>query len=357
MEEEMHITRLEAWSVRMQLSEPYTIAYETVDSTTNVFLRLHTNTPLVGLGCAAPDPYVTGETPSDVLVALDRAATVLTGLDPTRPAAVWSRLQQVLGNRPSTLAALDMAVLDLFGKVCGLPLWKILGGARDTIKAGMTIGIMDEQQTVEQARHWVGEGFSFLKLKGGLDATGDAARVRKVREAIGPGVQLALDANGGYSVEQALTFLSGCVGVALTFLEQPTPRQLPSWLGEVQCHTSVPMMADESLTSPRQALELAAGPQVHLFNIKLMKVGGIRQALAIDAIGEAAGIGVMVGCLDESALAIAAGLHFALARPNVLYADLDAHFALVADPAAGAVVCHNGYLRPNSEPGLGVALV
>ena len=108
------------------------------------------------------------------------------------------------------------------------------------------------------------------------------------------------------------------------FLEQPTPRQNPAWLWEVQRRTPVPVMADESLTSPRQALERATGPQVQLFNIKLMKVGGIRQALAIDAIGEAAGIGTMVGCLDESALAIAAGLHFALARPNVLYADLDA---------------------------------
>ena len=81
----MHITRLEAWSVRMQLSEPYTIAYETVDSTTNVFLRLHTNTPLVGLGCAAPDPYVTGETPSDVLAALDQAATVRNRPRPHAP--------------------------------------------------------------------------------------------------------------------------------------------------------------------------------------------------------------------------------------------------------------------------------
>jgi L-alanine-DL-glutamate epimerase-like enolase superfamily enzyme len=351
----MNITRLEAWSVRMALSEPYTIAYETVDATTNIFVRLLTDTSLVGLGCAAPDPYITGETPTDVLASLKQAEEVLPGLDPTRPAFVWTRLRQVLGHRPSTLAALDMAVLDLLGKSCGLPLWKVLGGARNSIPTSMTIGILDEKETVEQARRWVTEGFTFLKLKGGLDAASDAARVRKVRETVGPDVRLALDANGGYNVEQCFDFLAGCGEATLEFLEQPTPREHPDWLAQVQRATNIPVMADESLTSPRQALELAS-LRVRLFNIKLLKVGGIPPALAIDAIGEAAGTGVMVGCLDESALAIAAGLHFALARPNVRYADLDAHFALLGDPAAGAVTCQNGLLSLSPQPGLGVTL-
>ncbi len=356
----MHITRLEAWSVAMPLSEPYTIAYETVDSTVNIFVRLHTNTPLVGLGCAAPDPYITGETPADVLTRLEQvAAPVLTRLDPTRPADAYAQLEQALGPVPGTsscLAALDMALLDLLGKVCGLPLWQLLGGARTSIPGSMTIGILDESETVAQARRWVGQGFSFLKLKGGLDPAGDAVRARKVREAVGPAVRLALDANGGYTVEQSLAFLAGIAETELEFLEQPTPRQQPSWLGDVQKTTAIPVMADESLITPRQALELASKSLVQLFNIKLMKVGGIRPALAIDAIGEAAGVRVMVGCLDESALAIAAGLHFALGRPNVAYADLDAHFALDGDPAAGAVICRDGVLYPRPEPGLGVTL-
>lgn len=375
----MHITRLEAWSVAMPLSEPYTIAYETVDSTVNVFVRLHTNTPLVGLGCAAPDPYITGETPAHVLNRLEQvAAPVLVGLDPTRPADALSRLARAAGFIPavqprrdkpggsfgeaaspgssSFLAALDMALFDLLGKVCNLPLWKLLGGARESIPGSMTIGILDEKETVEQARRWVGQGFSFLKLKGGLDPAGDVERVCKVRETVGPAVRLALDANGGYTIEQSRAFLQGCAGTDLAFLEQPTPREHPSWLGQVQQATAVPIMADESLTTPRQALDLASKSEVRLFNVKLMKVGGIRPALIIDSIGETAGIEGMVGCMDESALAIAAGLHFALARPNVAYADLDAHFVLVNDPADGAVICREGVLYPNPDPGLGVSL-
>jgi L-alanine-DL-glutamate epimerase-like enolase superfamily enzyme len=353
----MQIARLEAWPVHLTLSEPYTIAYETVTSTTNVFVRLHTNSPLVGHGCAAPDLAVTGETPGGVLSALDDVAgPALAGLDPTRPAAVYQRLREALGFRPSALAALDMAVLDVLGQAGGLPLWKLLGGARDRIRTGMTIGILGEAETVEQARRWVGQGFRFLKLKGGRDVAEDVCRVRKVREAVGPDVELAFDANQGYSVEDALTLVRECAEARLVFVEQPTPRQTPSWLGEVQRHSPVPVMADESLTTPRQALDLAAGRAVRLFNIKLMKVGGISPALAIDAVAEGAGIGVMVGCLDEAALGIAAGLHFALGRPNVAYADLDAHFALPDDPSAGAVCCRDGFLYPNPQPGLGFAL-
>jgi L-alanine-DL-glutamate epimerase-like enolase superfamily enzyme len=341
----------------MPLSEPYTIAYETVDSATNVFVRLHTDTPLVGLGCAAPDPYITGETPASVMSALEQvAAAAVVGLDPTRPSAAYRQLRRALERAPSTLAALDMALLDLLGKACGLPLWKVLGGARESIPAGMTIGILDERETVEQALRWTSAGFTFLKLKGGLDDAGDVARTLKVREAVGPDVRIAFDANGGYTVAQSRAFLAGSAEARLDFLEQPTPREHPEWLGEVQRSSPLPIMADECLTTPRQALDLASGPQVRLFNIKLMKVGGIHPALAIDAIAESAGVGVMVGCLDESALAIAAGLHFALARPNVRCADLDAHFALVDDPAAGAVTCRDGFLYAGPGPGLGVDL-
>jgi L-alanine-DL-glutamate epimerase-like enolase superfamily enzyme len=350
----MRITRLEAWPVRMRLSEPYTIAYETVDSTTNVFLRLHTDSPLVGHGCAAPDLAVTAETPPGALAALEQAAgPALVGLDPTRPAAVYQRLREALGFQPSALAALDMAVLDLLGKECGLPLWKLLGGDKEKVRAGMTIGILDEQGTVEQARRWVRQGFTFLKLKGGLDVGEDVQRVHRVREAVGPDVRLAFDANQGYSVADGLTFVRETAPAGLTFVEQPTPRDEPTQLGEVQRQTSVPIMADEGLATPRQALELAGGRLVRLFNVKLMKVGGIHPALAIDAIGASAGIGVMVGCLDEAALAVAAGLHFALGRPNVAYADLDSHFALAADPSAGAVCCRDGFLFGGPQPGLG----
>src|SRR5262249_11950746 len=157
-------------------------------------------------------------------------------------------------------------------------------------------------------------------------------------------------------VEQAREFVRRTAAARLAFIEQPTPRDAPALLGEVQKVSPVPIMADEGLKSPREALELANGSLVQLFNVKLMKVGGIHPSLAIDGIAESAGIGVMVGCLDECALGIAAGLHFALGRANVRYADLDGHLALIADPSVGSVVIRDGFLYPNDRPGLGAVL-
>lgn len=353
----MRVTGVELQRVDLRLSEPYAVAYERFESAPQVFLRLVTDGPHVGLGCAAPDPAVTGETADDVLRALrDVAAPALRGADPLRRAPSLERLRTLLGARPGALAAVDMAFFDLLGKSVGQPLWKLLGGQRTRIRTSVTIGILPLEETVARARELVARGVRSLKLKGGLDARADAERVLAARAAVGPRVELRFDANQGFDVDGALDFVQRTRAANLSIVEQPTAGAEPRLLGNVRRRARVPVMVDEGLLTLRDAFRVARRGLADMVNLKLMKVGGIEEGLRVCAVARAGGLDVMVGCMDESALAISAGLHLALARPEVRYADLDGHLDLIDDPAAGAVTLREGWLYPSGEAGLGARL-
>lgn len=350
----MRIKRVEVWSQEFQLKQGYEIAYGQFDKVGNVFVRIHTSLGPSGLGCAAPDPHVTGETFERVHRVLQEiAAPLLQGRDPLRVSLRMEQLSKLLKSYPSARAAIDMALHDLLGIVAKMPLYKLLGGYRHSIKTSVTIGVMNEAQTVAAARDLVKQGFRVLKIKGGLDANEDASRVRAVRKAVGNAVEIRFDANQGYTSAQAVSFVQGCRDAAVSILEQPTPAQQYDLLGVMTRRLMIPVMADESLITLKDAFLLAKRHLVNMVNVKLMKVGGIAEALSVSSVAKAASVPVMVGCMDEAAIAIAAGLHFALARPNVQYADLDGHLDLVDDPTAGAVVLKNGVLYPSDRDGLG----
>jgi L-alanine-DL-glutamate epimerase-like enolase superfamily enzyme len=341
----------------MRLAEPYAIAYEDVSRTTNVFVRVTTSAGIEGIGCAAPDPRVTGEDADGVLRAVeDIAGGEIRGSDPLRHAMLMERLKKSMPSMPSARAAVDMALFDILGKVANQPVWKLLGGYRSRIRTSVTVGILPEHETVTAASDLVARGFRCLKLKGGRDVDLDVCRVRRVREAVGKSIELRFDANQGYTVEQSLRFVEETKQAGLELLEQPTPKSELELLGRVTQRVPLPVMADESLMSLRDAFRLARRDLVDMVNVKLMKAGGIAEAIQIDGVARAARLEVMVGCMDEAAAGIAAGVQFALARPNVVYADLDGHLDLLGDPSEGSVRIEGGTILANDAPGLGVIL-
>ncbi len=350
----MNITKIECWSVSMRLAESYEIAYEKVTSTTNVFLRIETHNGICGFGCAAPDEPITGETAESVRGDLEGVVEpLLKSLDASRYAWLMDQVVEALPNSPATRAAVDMALFDVLGKATGLSVYQLLGGYRTSIPTSITIGLMPFEDAVEHAVRHVSRGFQCLKIKGGLDVNEDIERVHAVRDRVGPAIELRFDANQGYTVEQARHFVERTKTAKLELLEQPTPRGAPDLLGRVTQSVALPVMADESLMSLRDAFRLASEGLADMVNVKLMKVGGILEALQVNAVAKSAKLEVMVGCMDEAGLAIAAGLHYALARKNVVYADLDGHFDLIDDPSHAALRLKDGILYPAEGPGFG----
>ena len=350
----MKITSVHASLVPIDLGKPYTIAYETVGHVENVFLCLETNQGLSAFGCAAPDRAVTNETVAGTIeLVAETIEPCLKGADPLKRAALLNELLPALKPYPSALAMVDMALYDLLGKRAGLPLFQLLGGFRESIPTSITIGILSLEETLCAAKNHVKQGFMALKIKGGIDVDADIEKMCRLRQAVGRHVQLRFDANQGYTANQARQFLLGTSAVNLELFEQPTPREDFDLLGQITRQSDIPVMADESLMGLRDVFRLAKSGLADMVNIKLMKTGGIDRAIQIHAIAQAAGIDTMVGCMDESALAIAAGLHFALSRPGITHADLDGHMDLLGDPASGAVFLKKGVLYPTGRPGLG----
>jgi L-alanine-DL-glutamate epimerase-like enolase superfamily enzyme len=350
----MKILRTHCWKEEFNLTEPFRIAYETVDWCESVFLQAETDSKIVALGCAAPDPYITGETGETVL---DNYGNVIESLlhrsDPSCYIRIMEDLKTALPGARSTHAMVDIMLYDLLARSAGVPLYKLLGGFRESIPTSITVGIRPLKETIEKVDKWHRSGFRIFKIKGGLNVSEDIEKMIRIRERFKNSVTLRFDANQGYTVADAIKFINGTRNAGVELFEQPTPRDEFEWLGTITRKTEMPVIADESLVSLKDAYRISKNELTDIINIKLMKVGGITEGMHINSVAKSAGIEVMIGCLEECSLGISAGLHFALSRPNITYADLDGHLDLQNDPTAGAITLIEGVLYPTGTPGLG----
>ena len=333
-------------------TEPFVIASGATTSSTNVIVRAESGN-LVGYGNACPNS-VTKETRDTILAALGVLSKAVRGHEFEKNLEFADAMDGALAGNPAAKAGLDIAFHDLRGQERGMPLYRFLGGGfRARMPTDMTIGIMDAKATVSKARHWVAEGFRALKLKVGLEPAGDVRRLRSVREAVGPDVELRVDGNQGFSLQSALAFAKEIAPLDVVLLEQPLPAVDLNGMKILTENSRVPVMADEMVLSPQDAMRVRWGACARAVNLKLMKHGGLLRASEVNAVCESAGLPAMVGCMGESVVSVAAALHFALANRSVRWADLDSHFNLERD-VAPRLRFEGGELIAPTGPGLGV---
>jgi len=350
----MKITGVSFERYDLSLTEPYTIAYETISDATNFVLRLETDSGLTGFGCASPDLSITKETPESVEESISNVIVpALKGSNPFHYARILDEMRNSGLVKSSALAMVDAALFDLMAKKADVPLYQLLGGFRSSIPTSVTIGILSIEETLEKAAQFIDDGFFILKIKGGLDVAEDIEKLRLIREKY-PNVILRFDGNQGYSVEQSIQFSQDAQEIGIQIFEQPLSIDDEHLLEKLISKISHPVMADESLKTLDDAHRLTKNDSSDMINIKLMKIGGILEGMHINSVAKAAGNEVMVGCLDECTLGISMGLHFGLSRPNIEFADLDSHLDFEKDPFKGLFHLQKGYLYPNEKPGLGL---
>jgi len=349
----MQITRVEIVPVKLGLRVPYRTASHTsgLECIHVVFVRIETREGRIAWGCAAFDTALTGETLDLVTRVCQACADRAKDLNPLNTEFALAELAGLTQSTPSARCAFDIAFYDLLGLAAGLPLHRLLGGYRNRILTSATVGLGPVKESVEQGLERARHGFRILKIKGGLDPEEDVRRIHALRRAL-PGVILRLDADQGYTVRQALDVAKALHG-EIEMLEQPTPAGDLSALEAVTRNSETPILADESVSGPPAALAIASRRAAHGLSVKLATCGGIQCAHHVDAIARAAGLATMIGCINEPALLIAAGLGLALSSPNVRYADLDGHLDLLGDPTQPGFSLDQGYLVARDVPGLG----
>ncbi len=331
----------------------FRIATGASDVEDNIIVRLESGGEF-GVGNASPSD-VTHETRETIIDFLGATRKAVTGVDEGDMEALHGALEGVAPGNTAAKAAVDMAAHDLVGKRSGRRVFEHLGGAGDgRMLTDMTIGIEGLDETVRRAIKHRDDGFRALKLKVGLDIDEDIRRMAAVRDALGPGMEMRVDANQGYSVEEALRFCEQMHSLGVALVEQPVDADDYEGLRRVREGSPVPIMADECLRSVDDARRVADMGAADIINIKLMKCGGIHPAREIDSIAEDAGLTTMVGCMGEIQLSIAAGLHFALGSRTVRYVDLDSHFSMIEDPSSG-LSFEDGLLGVSGSPGLGIS--
>ena len=357
----MIISSIEVIPVRLPLREPFVIAYATYPDVLSVLVRVRTREGAEGWGEATPDPNVTGETWSGVAETIrqDLAPTLL-GRDARHREAALRALDARVEGVPAAKAALDIAIHDLVSRGIGIPLWQLLGGkARDALQISRVISIGPPDEMAAAARRHVAAGFQTIKVKVGDAANPmlDVERVAAVREAVGPNIGIKVDVNQGWrSPGTAIAAIRAMAPSRPAYVEQPVLWWDVEGLAEARRQTGATIMIDEGCHGPRDMVRAVSLRAADLVNIKLMKTGGILNALKVNAIAEAAGIGAQVGTMVESSIASAAGLHTAIAMANVRTVEMGGPLMLAEDIGDVGSWYRNDEVAIADEPGLGITV-
>ncbi len=306
-----------------------------------------------------PTAVITGETVPSILGALKHIHDSLSGMNIEDAEIIFQKLNACMIGNHSAKAAVDMAVHDLLGKQYGLPLFRLLGGTAGPLETDMTVSMDSPEKMASDSLEKARQGFGILKIKVGKDPALDIRRIMAVRKAVGPGIKLRIDANQGWKPKEAVVVINRLSkeNADIELIEQPVSAKDYSGMRFVRDRVDIPVIADESVFSAADVLRLIEMQAADGINIKLMKCGGIFNALKIAALAESAGLTCMVGSMMESSLSVTAAAHLACSRSVIGAYDLDAPLFCSINPVRGGIHYKASTITIPDGHGLGISSI
>ncbi|WP_400161829.1 mandelate racemase/muconate lactonizing enzyme family protein [Brevibacillus sp. TJ4] len=357
----MIIQNIETKRISVPLKKPFKTALRTVEALDSILVKITCDNGMVGWGEASATVVITGDSlPSIEGAILQTIRPQLIGKNVLAHEQVFHTLHQSMVGNTSAKAAVDIALYDLLAKRADMPLYQYLGGYRKQLETDYTVSVNSPQEMGEDAAAYVKDGFNVLKIKVGKDdIEQDVARIQEIRKTVGYDIKIRLDANQGWNVKEAIRSIRKMedMGLDIELVEQPVKAHDLEGLKRVTDSVDTPIMADESVFSPAQALAVLQNRAADMINIKLMKAGGIYKAQLINQLAEQYGVPCMVGSMIESRLSVSAAAHFAASKKNIQYYDFDCPLMLLHDVIEGGATYEGRVLTMQDEPGLGIRRV
>jgi L-alanine-DL-glutamate epimerase-like enolase superfamily enzyme len=357
----MKIQSIRFGMLNVPLKTPFKTAMRTVKEIEDVVVIMETDTGHIGYGSAPATAVITGDTHGSIIEAISKIISpALIGQDIEDLNKLTETVQHSIVRNFSAKAATEIAIYDLYGQLYGAPLYKLLGGGDNVITTDITISVDYIDKMVEDTMAAIDLGFETLKIKVGKDPALDIERIKAIYAAVNERALIRLDANQGWTPKQTVSVLSALEesGVQLELVEQPVKGDDIEGMKYVTERIHTPVMADESSFGPKEAIELIRTRAADIINIKLMKTGGISNAIKIADIAGIYDIDCMIGCMLESSIGVAAAAHIAAAKASIITkVDLDTPSLGQYDPVSSGVQFSNAEITITDLPGLGISKI
>jgi L-alanine-DL-glutamate epimerase-like enolase superfamily enzyme len=353
------ITSVELYKLQVPLKEPFVISLGPVNSVQNVVVIMRTQDGCAGYGECSPYLTINGESMDTCFIVGQYFAKALKGTNALDLLHATQVMDKIIYANSSIKSAFDMALHDIAAQHAGLPLYRFLGGAENkALTTDMTVSIGPPEKMQQDAVGFKEQGFPAIKVKLGEGKDIDVARIRAIRDGIGPEVPLRIDANQGWpTATAAIVVLKALEPFNIQHCEEPIPRHKFMELHTVAAATSIPIMADESCGDHHDAERLIQLNACSMFNIKLGKSGGFFKAVQIVERAVAAGMHLQVGGFMESRLGMSAAAHLALTSEAIVHCDLDTPLLFTEDPVLGGIAYRaGGVVEVPEVPGLGAVI-